>query len=267
MNKTTWMHIIPFLFTFLISCEEDTTNGYYCDEEFNLLISYMNMPRPADSYNYPVRPCMNKWKEMISTQEKIAACTIPVKRINKMSTQAVIQAVWEYPFFSEPLYEIGGRNVQKDFETVFLSNNAYKELLLRKDAGKELLTRITLVDAVCRGRHMFQPLAFELLMSQPDFLTQLNVLEKKELIIIVFEKDCIRQKVGVHGELGSYSSWMLIGRTLLNANYIPFVVEVSQNDILKQFLETSIFLVNTFEELGQEKQKIIDHGKEFINLN
>lgn len=267
MNKTIRTYIILILLAFFISCEKkDTNSGYYCEESFDLLISYMNMPRPDDSYDYPIRPCMNEWKEMTSTQEKIDACAIPITILKKMSTQAVIQALWEYPFSSEPIHEIGGRNAQKDFETVFYNNNAYKELLLRKDAGIDLFTRISLVDAVCRGDNMFKPLMLELLISQSDFLTQLNNNEKKDLIKIVFEKDSIRQDAGVHGELGSYTSLMLIGRTLLNADYSPFVKEVSENNVLKLFLETSMFFVNTLEELRQEKQIIVDNGKRFVNF-
>lgn len=246
--------------------KEKEESGYYCDEELDLLIAYINMLRPTDSYNYPVRPCMNEWAKLKSTEEKINICSIPAERLIEMSTQAVIQALWEYPFFAEPTFEMGNRNVQKDFETVLYNNNAYIELLTRQDAGKALLQRYTLVDAVSREK-MFHPIALELLISQTTFLSLLSVEDKKELIALAFEKDKIRQDSGIFGELSRYITWMLIGRTLLSANYTVFMSEVNQNDVLKRFIETSFLAVKTQAESSRIKQLIIDNGKNFTTQN
>lgn len=264
-NKIFLLLILSFLTLLFSGCKkEEVDNGYYCNEQLDLLNSYMNMPRPADSYNYPIRPCMNKWKELASTEEKIKACAIPIERLKTMSTQAVIQAIWEYPFFVEISSSIGMRNAQKDFETLFYSNNAYKELLERKDAGILLLKRYKLMDAICKGKLIWIP-PFELLFSQPNFIQQLTTAEKKKLVAIALEKNKLRVASGFFDELCEFSTLMLIARIMIYAEYPPFLNEVIDSDPLKRFIDTSMFFVKTMEELRNLQQLMLDYGKEFIN--
>src|SRR5574344_1613128 len=86
---------------FLTSCKkyenQDSTYESYIED----ILGCMNMQRPIDSYNYPVLPKMEAWKKFQSTSEMIEACQIPIEKLEKMSTEAIFQALWEYPFFSE----------------------------------------------------------------------------------------------------------------------------------------------------------------------
>jgi len=60
------------------------------------------MERPSDSYNYPVYPGMKEWGNFKTNKEMLEACQVPAKTLKKMSTQAVIQALWEHVNFPTP---------------------------------------------------------------------------------------------------------------------------------------------------------------------
>jgi len=107
---------------------EDNENPFSYEELILPQLQSMNMPRPTDSWNYPVYPGMDEWAKFESSQEMVDACQVPEKRLKKMSTQAVIQALWEYPFFTEPLHRY---LYQKDFESLFLQNNAYNYYFIK----------------------------------------------------------------------------------------------------------------------------------------
>ena len=60
-------------------------------------LAYMGMDRPADSYNYPAYPGMDEWATFKTSDEMTAIQQVPDCLLSKMSTQAVIQAIWELP--------------------------------------------------------------------------------------------------------------------------------------------------------------------------
>ncbi|MDR3226687.1 MAG: hypothetical protein LBT56_03340, partial [Prevotellaceae bacterium] len=142
----TIKHIIFIIIGFsLISCEKNditTESEFKYEHLITAKLECMNMPRPSDSYNYPVYPGMPEWAEFETVEEMVEACQIPENTLKKMSTQAVIQAIWEYPFAFDVLQRY---QYQFDFR-MFLENNAYNELTKRTDAGMALLERLTCIN-------------------------------------------------------------------------------------------------------------------------
>lgn len=265
MRNKCELIIISIILIILGGCKEkNIDNGTYCDAKFESLISYMNIPRPVDSYNYPVLPCMNAWKEFTTSEQMLLATSIPVDVLKKMSTQAVIQALWEYPFYINPIAMFDGtRDIQKDFEST-MRINTYQELLLRQDASKCLYQRYISLDPVCK-EHLFQPFAFKLLLSQSAFLSQFKLAEKKELVTIAFKNDSIFTQQGHDfGGLGSQILFMFIGRVMVASNYTPFVNEVSKDNILADFINTAILHVQTQDEYDKKIKLVNDYGKNFI---
>lgn len=254
--------IILLLILSACSCERKED---FDEEQYMVLIKdkidCMNMSRPEGSYNYPVLPGMEKWKLFTTTQEMIDACQIPTNILERQTTQAVFQGIWEYPFF----FEITFRHnyYQQDFETVFANTNVYKEFIVRKDAGQCLFSRLLLVNPEVPTPIYSQGL--ELFMSQSNFLQQLSTDEKKNIIDISFKNDSLRQVAINYAENVSREiTWLLIGRTLYSENYKPFVDLANNNSQLKSFLETSVINVYTIEEYNDFFSLIISHGQEFI---
>lgn len=215
----------------LLSCFSCSKDSDEWDEDltyFERATKCMNMPRPADSYDYPVYPGMAEWALFTSTQEMIDACLISPEMLKNMSTQAVIQAIWEYPFFWEIL--IRPDHSQMDFETVISQTNAYLELVTRSDAGECLLERYEYLLAVPYSAIL--PMSFEILFSQSVFLSQLNMQEKKYIVKEAFEKDRQRQNNKYFAnDVSREISWLFIGRAMQSANYEQFMEEVKKMKI------------------------------------
>lgn len=222
------VHCYIFICLSLFACTKD--NDYINSIEQDL--QSMNMPRPADSYNYPVYPGHPKWASFCTGEEMLKACQIPSWTARKMSTQALIQAIWEHPL----LFEVFNRiQYQGDFERLFFQNNAYMELVNRKDAGVSLHKRMVLVNPLTR----YHSQILELLCSQSVFLAKLNDNEKVKLVEIVLENDGIRQSTENFYNSHRYVSWLLISRIMLAANYAPFIEAVNSSDGLRFFLGIS----------------------------
>ena len=238
----------------------------------------MNMPRPSDSYNYSVYPGTKEWAALKTGQQMLDACQIPTNILEKMSTQAVIQAIWEHPLLFEVFTT--GFGYQAAFESMFFQNNAYIELVKRKDAGIALFDRLKLVNPVTQDL-LPESRALELLISQTPFLVQLTDNEKKEVIDITFKNDDLLQN---NSELPDNSlnktdfriiSWLLIGRTLVVADYMPFITTVNESNQLKYFLDgwtpqqngdtertAYVYMESVY---GDIPQGIISFGKDFLN--
>lgn len=261
INITIFTLLLSFS---LLSCSRDDDTFRY-EDLIKCELESMNMPRPEGSYNYPVYPGMKEWATFKTTQEMVDACQVPIEVLKKQSTQEVIQAIWEYPF----LFEISSSSdhYQMYFENVFFKNNAYNELILRSDAGSGLSERLTLVNVemMC-GRFLSRSL--EIILSQPVFLSQLNDDQKKVVVKTAFRNDSLKEKTnespGMIYRIREIT-WLLIGRTMFQANYPPFMEDVEKNTILRQFIETSELRIQTMEEYLDIIQCIITHGENYIN--
>ena len=221
---------------------------------------YMEMSRPEDAYNYPVYPGTEEWANLKNGQEMKDACQVPVSVLKKQSTQAVIQALWDYPLLFETLHRY---EYQLDFESFFLDNNAYKELLSRKDAGRCLFDRY--ISLVPDARYKIS--ALELLISQEKILSQLDDIEKKALIKEVFEKDAIQQDdPQLANRMFRSTMWLLCGKVLLAAKYTPFIELADSNENLKEFLysDSYVYMKQVYEDIPQI---IINHCDHFTNPN
>ena len=225
-------------------------------------LEFMDFPRPNDSYDYPIRPGSDEWASLTSGQQMLEACQIPVEIVSKMSTQALIQAIWEHPMLVVDIIIVSS-NYQKSFESMFIENknNAYVELVNRTDAGTFLLQRYALMDPLTPDPPLIQ-LCFELLISQPVLLVQLDNKEKKKVVEYAFQKDKLRQNNLPENSIVSprLITKLLIGRTMVAANYMPFLKVVNSDEEYKLFLEG----VNSQPRYDYIIQDIIRFGKQFL---
>ncbi|MDR0605833.1 MAG: hypothetical protein LBG80_16185 [Bacteroidales bacterium] len=245
--------IICFL---LISCGINDVE-LTCEERIKARLEYVNIARPVDSYNYPVYPGMPEWSEFQTMEEMIAACQVPENILNEMSTQAIIQAIWEYPFVLVVLHRY---HYQADFDGTFSGNNAYNALTKRNDAGTALLERLKATNPLMpliEG----EPKFLEILISQDVFLSQLDETQKKAVIIMTLENDKLRQDCGESNN-NRATAWLLIGKLLKNAAYEPFIEEMNNNEQLQSFIEN---LWHTyFPDYGYIPQLIVSFANEYI---
>ncbi|MFV0379040.1 MAG: hypothetical protein ACK5JD_17250 [Mangrovibacterium sp.] len=244
---------------FLITCKKEAEKNDNYESYINEILDCMNYPRPQDAYNYQALPGMEIWNTFRTTQEMIEACQVPNSILVSLSTEAVFQSIWEYPFFFETVTRPG--YYQHDFENVIGNTNSFVELKKREDAALCLFSRLLSVDPLCT----IYSRGLELFISQPLFLEQLSENEKKRIVEISLKNDLIRQQAVNYEEDASREiTWLLIARTLWLAKYEPFVNLMDENDQLKRFLETSMVNFYSKEEYDNFFQLIVSNGKNFI---
>lgn len=225
------------------------------------ILSCMNTQRPTDSYNYPFLPGMDVWENFQSTSEMIEACQVPMDILDKMSTEAIFQALWEYPFFFEITYR--SNHYQEDFETIFGDNNAYNVFLKRSNAPEVLYNRLRVVEPICSICRIYSR-GLELFMSQQVFLNQLNYEKKQEIVSISLKNDELRQDdIGYEQDVSREITMLLISRTLYSADYKPFTNELDNK--MMTFISTSLIQAYTEEEYDAFFQTIILNAQKFIN--
>ena len=229
---------------------------YEWDKE---LFECMNMSRPCDSYNYPMYPGIEGWNltAFMNSRDTL----ISKEMASNMTTQALIQAYWEFPM----LTDLGFVQYTYFFKNYMLNNNAYNELLRREDAYTALLHRLLLVNHVCcifnstdklsRGG-VLAPKALELLISQPEFLARYSDAERKTIIETTLKNDSVRTPLT---RILRQTTFFLIGRVLISANYQPFIEELNNNSYLYR-----IFYLAEFEGSDISNDIIVKCAKQYL---
>jgi hypothetical protein len=180
-----------------------------------------------------------------------------------MTTQAILQAIWEYPFLSTVLNR---HQYQLDFLSAISNTNAYLELITRADAGTSILERLNETNPVHSREAYTLYKSFEVLISQTELLSQLNNEEKKRLITGVLKNDALLEKnADVIPNINRATSWLLIGKTLSNAGYTPFMEQIKDNASLKMFLESPSYVY--MKEVYADIPKIIaEYAEKYLTI-
>lgn len=89
-------------------------------------------------YQYPITPADEEWADFKTSQEMYDACQIPDNVLTRMTTEALLETVLNYPF-------LGTYKGYDDYETAagYLCGqfNGLEELLARDDLTETLLAR------------------------------------------------------------------------------------------------------------------------------
>jgi len=238
-------------------------------------LAYMGMERPADSYNYPVYAGMAEWAEATKNGYSEVCQVTPECLLKKMSTQAVIQAIWEFPMLGIFFYLLDPylqRNIENRRRF-----NAYAELYTRKDAGTALFERLTLVDPLTPSVE-YESQHLELLLSRTDFLSQLSASEKRKTVEITLSNDYKRYggwNIGGYYTPERTASWILMGKAMYAVGYGPFIKAMNEHEELKYFIEgwrpnrsdpskRDDYLYMEYY-YGTTPQIIMNHAKKYIN--
>lgn len=260
MKKFLYYTICISISVLIYACSNDDNDDTLDNTEYlNLIkdiIEPMNMPRPAGSYDYPVRPGMDEWADFKTGEEMGKASEVPENILKQQSTQAVIQAVWEYPLFINFLSRFF---YQGDFDASIARTNAYKELIQRDDAGKCLLERLILVEPAIQGLD-YMPRGLEFILSQDCFLKQLGLNDKIIIVKTALEKEKLRDELEYNPSVVRELTYIAIGRTMVSAGYEPFITETQTDDDLAFFLKGN-------NVLGYDKsiETVSNYAKMFID--
>ncbi|MGC9342169.1 MAG: hypothetical protein ACP5E3_05675 [Bacteroidales bacterium] len=170
------------------------------------------------SWDFPVKPGSEEWKQLNTYQDKLNAFNLPQEILERISTEKLAEACLNYPLFSL----IFTRNdLQRGYNHVRAIFNGFRELELRDDAGKELLKiyknyepedfkkTASLAEI---GSHVFKFTYIEILLAQFDMLNSLNDNGTRELL-----QECERIYSGKKRQIEHYGYYGLKTTALLVA--------------------------------------------------
>lgn len=215
--------------------------------------------RPADAYWYPYIPGTDEWKKLHSykTMDEIyKICAVPKSKIRNMSTDGLLQTLFDYPYKDDYLYVSTGHEFegfQAELKKGTMSS-MYDELKSRGDRVESLLVyyRSLDLDHYENWRSGMVFYFMNLLFSLDSFCENMNQAQKKEVIKISLKKN-------EPYEL-DYTVVFLHARMMKSAKYAPFVKELERSKELKDFVDGKGFVI---EILGFE-EFIEKHTADFI---
>lgn len=226
----------------------------------------MVMDCPEDVYNYPVYPGTEEWAEIESGPEMREACQVPADTVKRLSTQALIQALWEHPVALIGMIDFAPFNYQHTFNLEFPHLNAYNELCTRPDAAASLVERLKTVNPVLSPfAHCFD--LIEILLAQEVFISQLDTEARITVIRYAIKKDQLRRQEKEKSFLSNQPFMcLMLGRILLNADYRPFVEEVNRNERLKEYLTLPSYVYSPGAQ-GNIPRTIVQHAMTYTQIH
>ena len=175
---------------------------FFCLIVFGLVL-FLNITmgqNQSQIYDYPVRPGTAEWANLKTSQQMIDACQIPDDIIKNLSTNHLVNLCITYPLLGDMLF---ASNFQDGFERLSKIFNGLQELLIREDAGVEMLkayTAFSLAD-FNNGRmsgvtNVFLDMCLDILMAQPMFLERLSTDEQVDLLRVSLNRLGEREAIG-----------------------------------------------------------------------
>lgn len=121
------------LFYLLITIVVLLSSGY-------LVSNRHSMDEDSNQYEYKITPKDAEWKNFKSHDEMVAACRIPSEIVKKMTTEALVNAVMDYPLLIDLL---AFNSNEEGIQALLGNSDAFKELTTRTDAKKYLLEKLS----------------------------------------------------------------------------------------------------------------------------
>lgn len=129
-----------------------------------------------ESYEYPISNNDPEWATFKTTKEMIAACRIPKDILSSMSTEALVQAVLDYPL----LINLHAYNDYKyGLKALMEQCDAYAMLLTKPDASIKLYNKLIQMNQAKETPDMLQELSLMVILSDDSNI--INSLSTKEI--------------------------------------------------------------------------------------
>ena len=215
-----------------------------------------NIPRPADTYVYPYTPGTAEWNKLHkekSMDEIKELLQVPMDVLKNMSTEGIIQSLFDYPFsFS---FTADNFSSLRGFDNFIRDRNAFTALANREDAGSKMLKIYKLYNPINKYSIFYDEL-IELLIAQPEIYTKLTKAETKDMIReglnkYNYRKDHIDKKY-----LHYQSTCIMMGRIMVADGYSPIVKTYEQEKELKDLLDKGLS--------SYHFDNIIDFAKNYV---
>lgn len=191
------------------------------------------------AYDYPIKPGTEEWKAIDSQFVKDSLCQIPDDIINRLTTEELLDVCLEYPMLGDIL---AFNNVQDGVEGVKNNFNGIYELLLRTNCSQVLIDRYVSIfpndfqeswSLVKKGEYSFKIMVLELLIAQPEVISQLNVELKKTLISNLIKKKVDKSNPEIYGRTSHMTVYFTISKILISDAVYYKLTEDYMDDVVK----------------------------------
>ena len=190
-----------------------------------LSISVLNAQTEKITWDYPVKPEMEQWRQLKSMKEKYQACQIPDNILKQLDTETLVDICLRFP--SKPLFPLFN-TPQQAFMAYYNNFNGIRELFERKDAGLYLLKQYAkmsfsefdpLWELHKQGKFISNYKFVESILSQPQVIASLDTSERKELLKEAINKmDEKLSKTDLFGGFSIEINMWVIGKVLYAEN-------------------------------------------------
>ena len=210
---------------------------------------------PSDAYVFPIQPGSDAWRAFMQHTDMVAATQVPLKTLQSMSTEGLIETVLSYPLRIDML--------QDGFEALAVQFNGVPELLGRPDAGAKFLARYKDMDLAMKGEEYasLELVYMETWLAQDEILTTLSPTERTDLLTISLEKGQAKQQYpDIYGILSQQAITYIIAKAL-QADAPNEVAILKQDTKVAHFVEhgsllgDDIVTLNTIITTAQEYLK------------
>lgn len=173
-------------------------------------------------WDYPVKPGSQEWAQLITQDMKVQACQIPVEILQKISSEDLVALCLSYPLFINttvfPTFQKGMDDLRNDF-------NGINELFRRAESSKLLSAKYIKLSVknldpnwtiLQKGKHAYDLMFLELVLSQKEILKQLSKNELKLLLNNSVQKyNDKKDLLNIYGEISLNTIGLLISSTIL----------------------------------------------------
>ncbi|MCF7832419.1 MAG: hypothetical protein K9N05_02435 [Candidatus Marinimicrobia bacterium] len=209
---------------------------------------------------------INGGKEHITYIEMLEVLQIQNEEIQKMPTEQLLNTCIDCPL----IFKIWlNSSVQEGVEILINEYNGLQELLIRKDAGTELLKIYMKMDPhafyhdwndIQRGKYTFKFAFVEMLLAQETIISLLTKEERLSLLQELLNKQKHMSEYPIYDIKNQESNIFLIGK-IIQKDYSEYMFSLSseQNDKLQYFLRRgSHSIIGTKEMILYMVNKIIN---------
>jgi len=216
------------------------------------------------TWNYPVKPGSEQWRNFKSVDEMHHACQIPEIILKQIDTESLVDICLNYP--APPLFPLFN-TPQQAFMEYYASFNGIRELFQREDAGRSLLKRYAMLSFAefdpawalhQQGRFINHYKFVESILSQPQIIASLGVEGRKALLQEAIKK--IDEKISKTDLFSGFSleiNLWVIGCILYHENKLAEGYD-------KENLQTAI---NTGMFVGIDVNMLYQQSKIYANEN
>lgn len=127
----------------------------------------------AQSWDYPVKPGMEEWKELNSNQKKVDACQIPDSVLFCLSTKRLTELCLQYPLLGD-IYAFNF--LDHGLDKLFMDFNGIKELYKRKEVSDFLIKQY--IEKI-QSLSSLDEIPFDLIISTSDLHALLSRVERQ----------------------------------------------------------------------------------------